>query len=97
MSNVSNASMPEEDHIQRALGVVNQSIDTAFDRAPVMMHSLDRTGRIVKVNRRWLQRLGFKRADVLGRKSIDFLTQDSREWAIRDALPLFWNRGLAEA
>ena len=58
-----------------------------------MMHSLDREGRLVKVNRRWLRTLGYRRDEVLGRKSVEFLTEASREWAIRDALPLFWRAG----
>ena len=58
--------------------------------APVMMHSLDEGGRLLRVNRRWAQELGYEPRDVLGRAGIDFLTEPSRAWAIRDTLPLFW-------
>lgn len=64
-----------------------------FDHAPVMMHAVDRNQRIVRVNRRWLQRLGYKRAEVLGHSSVDFLTDESRAWGVKDAIPLFWRVG----
>ena len=64
--------------------------DHLFDTAPVMMHSLDSDGRIIEVNRLWLQRLGYERQDVLGMKSTDFLSEESRLRAIKDTPPLFW-------
>ena len=88
-------NIAERDGVAAALGTVNKYIDTLFDRAPVMMHSIDRAGRLTNVNRRWLQKLGYKRSEVLGRKSTDFLTEESRSWAGKDTLPLFWRVGSA--
>ena len=62
-----------------------------------MMHSLDEDGTIVKVNRHWLRRLGYKREDALGRKSVEFITEPSRAWAAKDTLPLFWRVGSARS
>ena len=76
-----------------SLAAIDRSIDLVFDRAPVMMHSADREGRLIKVNRIWLQRLGYTRDEVLGRKNVEFLTEDCRTWSVNDVLPHFWRTG----
>ena len=90
-------SISAPDQTENVLGAVNKSIDIIFDRAPVMMHSLDRSNRLVKVNRQWLQRLGYRKGEVLGRKATDFLTDESRSQAVKDCLPLFRPVGSARS
>ena len=97
MSDMSYGNVAERDRAEKSLSAVNRHIDVLFNRAPVMMHSIDEDGRLVKVNRRWLQGLGYKRSEVLGQKSVDFLTEESRTWVIQDALPLFWRVGSARS
>ena len=80
-----------------ALDVINEYTDGLYERAPVMMHSVDREGRLVGANRRWLRRLGYTRGEILGRKSTDFLTDESRLRAVEDTLPLFWRVGSAHS
>ena len=65
---------------ERALAEIDRYMNTLFDRAPVMMHSIDRSGRLVRVNRRWLHGLGYKKREVLGKRSIDFLTDSFANW-----------------
>ena len=60
-----------------------------------MMHSIDRTGRIVSVNDAWLSNLGYGRDEVIGRKSTSFLTRESRAYAEYSALPRFFEAGEA--
>lgn len=43
---------------------------------PAMMHSIDAQGVIVWVSDRWLEVMGHERAQVLGRKSTDFLGEE---------------------
>ena len=71
--------------------------ESIFENAPVMMHSIDKDGRIVAVNRKWLQRLGYEKDEVLGKKSVDFLAHTSRARAATDTLPLFWQSGSARS
>ena len=71
--------------------------DTVFDSAPVMLHSIDKDGRIVKVNRRWLSELGYEESEVVGRPSVDFLTNESRARIVSETLPLFWRTGSAHS
>ena len=80
-----------------ALDSAEQYIDVVFDSAPVMLHSIDKDGRIVKINRRWLAELGYKESEVVGRRSTDFLTDESRARALRDAIPHFWRTGSAHS
>lgn len=64
-----------------------------YSRTPVMMHSIDREGRIVSVSDLWLKTMGYKRDEVLGAKSIDFLTPLSRRYAREVVLPAFYKTG----
>ena len=84
-----------QERVERALNLVKECSETMFDNAPVMMHSIDANGQLIRVNQRWLETLGYERDEVLGKKSIDFLTEESRTWAINDTLPLFWTVGSA--
>ena len=90
-------SIPEQERNEMALRVADETFDILFDRAPVMMHAIDGEGRLIRVNRPWLRRLGYKRDEVLSRKSTEFLTEESRQRAIKDTLPLFWRMGSARS
>ena len=85
------------DRLEGALNLVTQCYDSLFEQAPLMMHSIDTSGRLIKVNRKWLETLGYDVGEVLGIKSTDFLTEESQDWAINDTLPLFWKTGLARS
>ena len=87
--------MPVGDPIEFALKMITECYDVLFDQAPVMMHSINREGDLVKVNQRWLRTLGYEIDDTVGRLSVDFLTDESRVQANRDTLPLFWETGSA--
>ena len=84
---------PELEWIKQALSAVTEGSDLLFERAPVMMHSINREGRLVKVNRLWLATLGYDKDEVIGQKSVDFMTDESRLLAIQDTLPRFWQAG----
>ncbi|MDC0336099.1 PAS domain S-box protein [Pseudodesulfovibrio sp.] len=50
-----------------------------FDLAPLPYQSLNETGRILNVNRAWLEMLGYEKSQVLGRRIGDYLTPNSIE------------------
>jgi PAS domain S-box-containing protein len=64
-----------------------------YDRTPVMLHSIDAEGRLLSVSDRWLQKMGYTRAEVLGRKSTCFLTPDSARLAETEVLPAYFRTG----
>ncbi len=64
-----------------------------YNFTPVMMHSIDASGRLVRVSDFWLQKLGYERDEVLGLRSTDFLSAESRQRALSVYLPLFYEQG----
>ncbi len=68
----------------------------ALYRAPAMLHSIDASGRIVGVSDHWLEVLGYDRDEVIGRRSLDFLTEESRQHATTVTLPAFMQTGYAK-
>ena len=52
-----------------------------FDDTPVMLHSADPDGRLIDVNRHWLEVMGYGRDEVLGAEVTGFLTDESRRRA----------------
>ena len=87
----------EKETARKAARALAECAEIFFDRAPVMMHMIDGSGKLMRVNRRWSQRLGYKRTETSGRWSIEFLTEESRARAIEDTLPLFWRVGSARS
>lgn len=55
-----------EDHLRRL-----------YEATPVMMHSIDAKGQIVAVSNLWLEKLGYRREEVIGRSPRDFMTPES--------------------
>ncbi|MEW5848436.1 MAG: PAS domain S-box protein [Myxococcota bacterium] len=64
-----------------------------YNRTPVMLHSIDHEGRLLAVSDQWLATLGYERAEVLGRRSTEFLTEQSRRHAQEVVLPRYWKTG----
>lgn len=61
--------------------------------ASFIFHSIDKHGKIQYVSQGWLDLLGYTRDEVVGHKSIDFLTEESRCYAETVVLPDFWKTG----
>ena len=64
-----------------------------YDETPVMMYSIDATGCLISVSNYWLRVMGYDRNEVIGRRSVDFLTPESRKKAVDEVLPAFFERG----
>ncbi len=87
----------ESHWLKKELRLLRSASDILFHRAPCMMHMLNAKGKIVKVNQQWLSVLGYKENEVVGRRSSDFLTKESRDRAVEETLPLFWRVGSARS
>lgn len=85
----------EREGAERAITVLEESARVIFEHAPVMMHSIGENGDLIRVNRRWSETLGYDADVAPGRKSIDFLTEESRSRAVNETLPLFRSTGRA--
>ncbi len=78
---------------QEALEESESRYWSLYNKAPVMLHSIDNKGKIMDVSDFWLEEMGFKREEVLGKSSTDFLTEESRKIALNDNLPVFFKKG----
>ena len=48
-----------------------------YDRTPAPFHSVDAEGRLLRVSEEWLAFLGYRREEVLGRRTGDFMPPES--------------------
>lgn len=64
-----------------------QRLRSLYAETPVMLHSVDTDGRILHVSRRWLECLGYREENVLGRPLTDFLSPESARQASEVWLP----------
>lgn len=62
---------------EKVLRESEERFRSLFEKAPVGYQSLDADGRVVQVNDAWLESLGYRREDVIGRWFGDFLVPDS--------------------
>ena len=61
-----------------------------YDRAPVMMHSIDRKSVVRNVNEKWLATMGYERGEVIGKEITAFLAPESRK-RFKDVMESFWH------
>ena len=83
--------------VNSKLDAQRKSFEDLYKRTPVMMHSIDTDGNIVEVSDTWLQKLGYSRDEVIGRKSTEFLTEASRRYSDETVLPEFWRNGYCDS
>ena len=63
-----------------------------YENAPVMLHSIYENGQLVSVSDKWLDVMGYDREEVIGRKSVEFLTEESKRKAEK-IIPEFLSTG----
>jgi len=76
--------------------LLRAELDHRMAVTPAMLHSIDENGLLISVSDAWLAKLGYTREEVLGRRTIDFLTPESREYAVKEVLPEFFRTGHCE-
>jgi PAS domain S-box-containing protein len=64
-----------------------------YHDTPTMLHSLDAEGRLVGVSDYWLGVMGYERGEVIGRKIVEFLSEESRRRALETVLPALMETG----
>ena len=62
-----------------------------YTKAPAMLHSLDRKGRIISVTNEWLEQMGYAPDAVIGHESTEFMTTASRQRVAAAGLLSFFN------
>jgi PAS domain S-box-containing protein len=77
----------------KALEASESHYRTLYNDTPVMLHSIDANKKITNVSDYWLGKMGYSREEVLSRRSVDFMTPESREMALSMRLPEFFVNG----
>ena len=78
------------------LATKQERLRDLYEASPAMLHSIDPQGRLIAVSDAWLAKLGFARDEVIGRRSVDFMTPASRDAALSDGLPALFRDGRRE-
>ncbi|MCF8236285.1 MAG: PAS domain S-box protein [Bacteroidales bacterium] len=65
--------------ITKKLKESEENYRNIYNNTPVMLHSINREGKLISVSDYWLEIMGYKREEVIGKPSIDFLTEESRK------------------
>ncbi|WP_002637147.1 PAS domain S-box protein [Myxococcus hansupus] len=81
---------------EAALREEEEKYRSLYKNTPAMMHSIDSEGRLISVSEFWLRTLGYSREEVLGRRSVDFFTPESRRYAREHVLPAFFKTGVCK-
>ena len=66
---------------ENALALARESFDLIFEDAPVMMHSINEEGKLLRVNRRWAETLGYDCDEAVGHKSSCLWCASAPCWA----------------
>ncbi len=84
-------ALRELDDLRRTVARLRESearYSAIYRKTPVMLHTIDAsTGAIVSVSDFWLEQMGYTREEVVGRRSVDFLTEESRRYVQEVSLP----------
>ncbi|MDM7985514.1 MAG: PAS domain-containing protein [Maricaulis sp.] len=84
------------DEIHRARELASAErlrFEQIYQSTPAMMHTISADGDITQVSDYWLSYFGYERDEVIGRKSLAFLDDESRERAITHTLPELFETG----
>ncbi|NJM58354.1 MAG: PAS domain S-box protein [Synechococcales cyanobacterium RU_4_20] len=87
------ANAMARERTQRTLVAQEAEYRKFYNETPVMLHSVDAMGHLLSVSDYWLEKLGYTRAEVLGRSILDFLTSASQTYAQRVVVPEFLKLG----
>ena len=80
----------------RRLGESERRFRDLYQNTPVMLHSIDPQGHLINVSNYWLQTLGYRREEVLGRKLTEFMSEKSRRFAEETVFPEFFRAGFVK-
>lgn len=86
----------ERDKLEYTFRKSEERYRSLYNKTPVMSHSIDASGCLISVSDYWVEIMGYERDEVIGRKSTDFLTEASKQYAQEIVLPKFYKDGFCK-
>ena len=77
---------------ETALKESEEKYRNLYLKTPVMLHSIDKEGKLISVSDYWQKKLGYTKDEVIGKKTLEFLTPDSQKKFFK-CFPLFKEKG----
>ena len=93
---VSIHDITEEARVTRQLRDREERYRILYNKTPIMLHSVDQNGKLMRVSDYWLEKLGYERDEVIGQQFYDFLPDESKTIVRDKVLPEFVKSGRAE-
>jgi PAS domain S-box-containing protein len=78
------------------LRLIGERYRHIYHKTPVMLHSIDTKARIIRVSDHWLEKMGYEREAVIGKKLTSFYTANSRRYAEDVIFPKFFATGFCQ-
>lgn len=78
---------------EKKLRVSEERYRHIYHKTPIMLHSIDTRGRIIRVSDHWVDVMGYDRNEVIGRYLTDFFTPESKKYALEIIFPQFFRTG----
>jgi PAS domain S-box-containing protein len=82
--------------IELALRKSETRYKTLYMHTPAMLHSTDPGGKILSVSNYWTAALGYSSDEVIGHPVTDFMTPESKEYALSVVTPAFLSTGFCK-
>lgn len=82
--------------IEKKLRYSEERYRHIYHNTPVMLHSIDTDGIIIRVSDFWLDKMGYTRREVIGKPLTRFYTEASRKKAEQVIFPVFFKTGFCQ-
>jgi len=79
--------------VELALQTNKERVRRLYEETPALLHSMDAEGRLLSVTRHWLETMGYEQNEVIGRRSIEFMTEETQNRVQTEILPAFRENG----
>jgi PAS domain S-box-containing protein len=73
--------------------ILNKKYQEVFNHLPILICSIDSNGFVLNVNTLWLETMEYSKKEVIGKKFVDSLTNDSKAYSLEFSLPTIFKSG----
>ena len=86
----------ERKNQEKALKESEERFRYLYRNTPIMLHSINKDGKIINVSEFWLNVLGYNRDEVINNYLTNFMSEESKQYAINIIFPLFFKTGFCK-